>query len=138
MNKSTGFIFLLIYVLAVGTGSFLQKLVMNKVTPYQLEVLTAIGMFVVALPALFMVQKNLQVPLTASPLAWLVGLLFALGSLFYVLAVSKLPVTVAAPLSVGYIAVAVILSVIFLKEPITVVKSLGILLVLAGAALLSR
>lgn len=136
MEKIVGLSLLAGYIMAVGIGSFLQKFVMNKVSPFQLEVMTAIGMFVVSVPALLIVQKNLSVPVFASPLAWLVGLLFALGSFAYVLAVARLPVSIAAPLSIGYVAVAVILSAIFLKEPITFMKALGIVLTIGGVAIL--
>jgi hypothetical protein len=50
MNKVLGFSFLASYILAVGTGSFLQKFVMEKVSPFQLEVIIAIGMFIVSVP----------------------------------------------------------------------------------------
>ncbi|HEV2339665.1 MAG TPA: DMT family transporter [Patescibacteria group bacterium] len=137
MDKLWGFLFLATYIFAVGIGSFLQKFVMNKVSPYQLEVITAFGMFAISVPALLFVQKNLHIPVASAPLALLVGLFFSLGSFVYVLAVSKLPVSVAAPVSTGYVVVAVILSIIFLKEPITLLKVLGILLTVVGVAILS-
>ena len=136
MDRVWGFFFLGSYILMVGLGSFLQKFVMAKVTPFQLEFMTAIGMMVVTVPALLFAQKNLNVPLN-QPGAWLVGLFFALGSFVYVFAVSKLPVGIAAPVSTGYVVLAVVLSVIFLKEPMTLMKALGILLTVAGVAILS-
>jgi|ERR1051326_3623709 len=137
MNKVLGFSFLACYILAVGTGSFLQKFVMQKVSPFQLEVIIAIGMFIVSVPALFIVQKSLYVPIKSAPLALAVGLLFSIGSFVYVLAVSRLPVSVAAPVSTGYVVLAVALSAIFLKEQITLVKGIGILLTIIGVAILS-
>src|SRR5690348_15548336 len=125
MNKFWGLFFLAIYIFAVGTGSFLQKFVMDKITPYQLEVITAIGMFVVSVPALLIAQKNLNIPISSAPLALLVGLFFSVGSFVYVLAVSRLPVGIAAPVSTGYVVLAVVLSTFFLKEPITLLKALG-------------
>ncbi len=137
MDKLWGSIFLATYIFAVGIGSFLQKFVMGKVTPFQLEVITAIGMFTVSVPALLFAQKSLDLPVTKAPLALLVGFLFAIGSFVYVLAVSKLPVSIAAPVSTGYIVVAVLLSIIFLKEPLTLMKGLGILMTIIGVAILS-
>ena len=137
MDKLQGLIFLAIYIFVVGTGSFLQKFVMGKVSPFQLEVITAIGMFVVSVPALLIAQKNLHIPFQSAPLALLVGLFFAIGSFVYVLAVSKLPVGIAAPVSTGYIVLAVALSAIFLKEPITFQKGVGILMTIVGVAILS-
>ncbi len=137
MNKFIGLLFLSIYIFAVGTGSFLQKFVMDKVSPYQLEVITAIGMFTISVPALLIAQKNLHLPISSAPAALLVGLLFSLGSFVYVLAVSRLPLGIAAPVSAGYIVLAVVLSAIFLKEPITPFKAIGILLTITGVAILS-
>jgi uncharacterized membrane protein len=137
MDKIWGFLFLAMYIVAVGVGSFLQKLVMDKVTPYQLGVITTIGMFFISVPALFIVQKNLHIPVSASPLSWAVGVLFAIGSLVYVLAVSKLPVSVAAPVSICYVVLAVALSAIFLGESMTLLKGIGIALTIAGVVILS-
>ncbi len=137
MNKLLGIFFLVFYIFAVGVGSFLQKFVMNKVTPFQLEVITAIGMFVISVPALLFAQKNLNIPIFSAPLSLLVGLLFALGSFVYVLAVSRLPVSIAAPVSTGYVVVAIVLSTIFLKDQMTFLKILGIFLTVVGVAILS-
>ncbi len=137
MDNFWGFIFLATYIIAVGLGSFLQKFVMNKVSPYQLEVITALGMFAISIPALLFAQKNLHLPIKEAPLALLVGLLFSIGSFVYVLAVSRLPVSIAAPVSTGYVVLAVALSAIFLKEPISLLKGIGIILTVAGVAILS-
>lgn len=137
MDKLVGFIFLACYIFAVGVGSFLQKFVMDKITPFQLEVITAAGMVAISVPALLIAQKNLNIPFQQAPLSLLVGLLFSLGSFVYVLAVSKLPVGIAAPVSTGYIVVAVVLSVLFLKEPMTLLKAIGILFSIVGVAILS-
>jgi drug/metabolite transporter (DMT)-like permease len=137
MDKVSGLFFLATYIIAVGVGSFLQKFVMGKVSPYQLEVITALGMFAVSVPALLIAQKSLNIPIKDAPLALLVGLLFSIGSFVYVLAVSRLPVGIAAPVSTGYVVLAVALSAIFLKEPVTLMKGLGIILTVAGVAILS-
>lgn len=92
MDKVWGFFFLATYILAVGVGSFLQKFVMGKISPYQLEVITVIGMFAISVPALLIVQKSLHIPISSAPLSLLVGLFFSIGSFVYVLAVARLPV----------------------------------------------
>jgi drug/metabolite transporter (DMT)-like permease len=95
---------------------------MDEVTPFQLEVITAIGMACISVPALLIAQKGLSLPIADAPLSVLVGLLFSTGSFVYVLAVSKLPVSVAAPISIGYVVIAVALSSVFLNESITLIK----------------
>jgi drug/metabolite transporter (DMT)-like permease len=61
----------------------------------------------------------------------------ALGSISYVLAVSKLPVGTAAAISTSYVILVVLLSWIFLHESLSWMKVTGIVLTIVGVALLS-
>src|SRR5947208_4610230 len=92
----SGFGFLIAYVVMVGLASFLEKFSMKQLNPYQVNFLMAIGMVVTAVPALWLKQGSLTVPTKALPLGAPIGLLMALGSIAYVLALSKLPVGMAA------------------------------------------
>src|SRR5438046_3172543 len=123
-----GYAFLTAYIILVGVATFLQKFVMKQLSPYQLEVLIAIGMLIISVPVLFIQQKSLAVPLKGIPLGALVGLGFALGSFVYVLAVSKMSVSIASAISTSYVVVVVILSTIFLKESLSILKLVGIVL----------
>jgi drug/metabolite transporter (DMT)-like permease len=134
---NTGYLFLFAYILLVGTATFLQKFVMSKITPFQLEFLIGLGMLIVSAPVLFWQQKSLAIPIKDAPVAALVGLGFALGSFVYVLAVSKLPVGIASAISTGYVVVALLLSVVFLKEPVSPLKLLGVFLTVVGVVILS-
>src|SRR5437763_2393898 len=98
----SGFGFLLGYIVLVGTASFLQKFTMKQLNPYQVNFLMAIGMAVTAVPALLFTQGNLAVPIKSLPLGAPIGLLMALGSISYVLALSKMEVGTAAALSTSY------------------------------------
>jgi drug/metabolite transporter (DMT)-like permease len=133
----TGFAFLLGYIVLVGVASFLQKLGMKQLNPYQINFLMAVGMLVTAVPALWFTQGDLKVPAKALPLGAPIGLLMALGSISYVLALSKLPVGTAAAISTSYVLLVVLLSRMFLGEPLSWLKVAGILLTTAGVALLS-
>lgn len=134
-----GYLFLLSYIILVGTATFLQKFVMKQLTPFQLEFVIAIGMLLISTPILLIQQKSLMIPVKALPLGGVVGVGvgFALGSFMYVLAVSRLPVGIASAISTGYVIVALILSVIFLKESVTFLKLLGVFLTLSGVVILS-
>src|SRR2546429_140734 len=112
----SGFTFLLGYIVMVGMASFLQKFRMKQLNPYQINFLMAIGMLVTAVPALWLKQGSFVVPIKSLPLGAPIGLLMALGSISYVLALSKLPVGTAAAISTSYIVVVVLLSRIFLDE----------------------
>ncbi len=136
-STMTGFAFLLGYIVLVGVASFLQKLGMKQLNPYQINFLMAVGMLVTAVPALWFTQGDLKVPAKALPLGAPIGLLMALGSISYVLALSKLPVGTAAAVSTSYVLLVVLLSRVFLGEPPSWLKIAGILLTTAGVALLS-
>jgi drug/metabolite transporter (DMT)-like permease len=88
-------------------------------------------------PALWLTQGSLSVPAKSLPLGAPIGLLMALGSISYVLALSKLPVGTAAIISTSYVLLVVLLSRVFLGEPLSWLKLAGILLTTAGVALLS-
>jgi drug/metabolite transporter (DMT)-like permease len=133
----TGFSFLLGYIVLVGVASFLQKFSMRQLNPYQINFLMALGMLVTAVPALWVEQGSLMVPVKSLPLGAPIGLLMALGSISYVLALSKLPVGTAAAISTSYIVLVVLLSLIFLDERLSWMKVAGISLTIIGVGLLS-
>ena len=133
----TGYAFLLGYIVLVGVASFLQKFGMKQLNPYQINFLMAVGMLVTAVPALWFTPGSLKVPTKALPLGAPIGLMMALGSISYVLALSKLPVGTAAAISTSYVLLVVLLSRVFLSEPLSWLKITGILLTTAGVALLS-
>lgn len=133
----TGFAFLLGYIVLVGVASFLQKFGMKQLDPYQINFLMAIGMLVTAVPALWIKQGSLAVPIKSLPLGAPIGLLMALGSISYVLALSKLPVGTAAAISTGYVVLVVLLARMFLDESLSWMKVVGISLTIIGVGLLS-
>ena len=138
MNSSiSGFGFLLGYIVMVGVASFLEKFSMKQLNPYQVNFLMAIGMAVTAVPVLWIKQGNLKVPSKALPLGAPIGLLMALGSIFFVLALSKLPVGMATGISVSYVLLVLFLSWLFLNESMSWMKILGTLLTISGVALIS-
>jgi drug/metabolite transporter (DMT)-like permease len=133
----SGFGFLLGYIVMVGFASFLEKFSMKQLNPYQVNFLMAIGMAVTAVPALWIKQGSLTVPTKALPLGAPIGLLMALGSIFFVLALSKLPVGMATGISTSYVLLVMLLSWVFLNENMNWMKLTGALLTIAGVALLS-
>ncbi|HYZ90889.1 MAG TPA: DMT family transporter [Actinomycetota bacterium] len=136
-SNVVGFLFLAGYVVLVGVASFLQKYTMETLTPYQINFLMAIGMAVTAIPALLIAQGNFRVPIKALPLGAPIGLMMALGSISYVLALSRLDVGTAAALSTSYVVVVAVLSRVFLAEKMSALKLGGIALTLIGVAMLS-
>ena len=133
----SGFTFLLGYVVLVGVASFLQKFSMKQLNPYQINFLMAIGMLITAVPAWWLKHGNLSVPRESLPLGAPIGLMMALGSISYVLALSKLPVGTATAISTSYIVLVVLLSRIFLDESLSWMKIAGISFTIIGVGLLS-
>ncbi len=132
-----GYLFILGYIAIVGVASFLMKVGLKTVSPYQMMFLMGIGMFITGVPALLIAHKSFKIPAKELPLGLIIGIMMATGSIFYVLALNKLSASIAAVLATIYVLVVIVLSWIFLKEGFDSVKVLGLLLTFAGAALLT-
>jgi drug/metabolite transporter (DMT)-like permease len=133
----SGFGFLLGYIVMVGVASFLEKFSMKQLNPYPINFLMAIGMAVTAVPALWIKQGSLTVSTKALPLGAPIGLLMALGSICFVLSLSKLPVGMATAISTSYVVLVLFLSWLFLNESMNWMKILGTLLTISGVAFIS-
>lgn len=133
----SGLAYLLGYIVMVGVASFLQKFSMKELNPYPVNFLMAVGMLITAVPALWLKQGDLTVPVKALPTGAPIGLLMALGSISYVLALSKLDVGTAAAISISYVVLVALLSWIFLHESLSWMKIIGILLTIIDVAMLS-
>lgn len=134
--KHMGYLFIVGYIVLVGIATFLMKIGLKNLSPYQLNFLMGIGMFVTGLPALLIAHKTLRMPTKELPLGLAIGIMMAGGSILYVLAMDKLPASIAAVLATIYVLVVVLLSWVFLKEGFDLIKVLGILFTFVGAALL--
>ena len=132
-----GYIFIFGYVLLVGIATFLMKVSLKTLTPYQLNFLMGIGMLITGIPALLLAQKSFKIPSKELPVGMGIGIAMAVGSILYVLALNKLPVSIASVLAATYVAVVVVLSAIFLKESFDAVKIVGLALTFVGALLLT-
>jgi drug/metabolite transporter (DMT)-like permease len=132
-----GYVFILGYILLVGIGTFLMKVGLKSLSPYQLNFLMGIGMFVTGVPALLIAHKTFKMPAKDLPMGILIGIMMAAGSIFYVLALNKLSAGVASVLAATYVALVVVLAAIFLKEKFDAVKIIGLILTFAGALLLT-
>lgn len=132
-----GALFLAGYILTIGVATFLLKYISDDFSPYQINLLMALGMLAVGVPAVLVAEGTLALPRPRLPLAGLVGLLMAVGSIFYVLAISKLPVGLASAVATAYVVVVVVLARVVLDEPLTAMKGVGLALTISGVAVLS-
>jgi drug/metabolite transporter (DMT)-like permease len=126
------------YIATIGVATFLLKVSTNRdLSPYQINFLMAIGMLITGVPALWLAERSLMIPRKLLPLGALVGLLMAIGSILYILALDRLSAGLASAIATAYVVVVVVLSVAFLDESFDRVKLLGLILTMGGVALLS-
>lgn len=132
-----GYVFILCYVLFIGIGTFLMKVSLKDLTAYQLNFLMGIGMLLTGVPALLIAQRSFKMPISEVPLGFAIGVMMAIGSIFFVLATEKLPVGLVTVLTTTYVLLVVLLSIVFLKEGFDFTKAVGIVLTIAGVIILS-
>jgi drug/metabolite transporter (DMT)-like permease len=132
-----GYLFVLGYVIVVGLATFLMKIGLKSLSPYQLNFLMGVGMLLTGVPALLIAHRSFKLPVKELPLGLLIGIMMAGGSILYVLAFNKLPAAVAAVLASAYIVVVILLSWVFLKESMDFVKIAGLALTFFGVLLLT-
>jgi drug/metabolite transporter (DMT)-like permease len=132
-----GYVFILGYVILVGVATFLMKVGLKSLSPYQLNFLMGIGMLITGIPALLIAHKTFKMPAKELPLGALIGFMMAVGSILYVLALNKLTASVASVLAATYVAVVIVLSWLVLKESFDAIKILGIAFTFIGALLLT-
>lgn len=125
-----------VYVILLGIGTFLEKPAMRSLTALQINALVGIGVAVAGLAALFFHDPGVP-RLGPAALGLGIGLMIGVGSIFYFLGLTKLPVSVAATIANGYIVITVVLSILVLHDSMTLPKALGIVLTIAGVTLLA-
>ncbi len=132
-----GYLFVAGYVVLVGLATFLMKVSLKTLSPYQLNFLMGIGMLITGIPALLLAHKTFKLPAKEVPIGLLIGTMMAIGSILYILALNKLSASVASVLAATYVAVVIVLSWLVLKESFDAIKIAGVLLTFIGALLLT-
>lgn len=132
-----GYLFILGYVLIIGIATFLMKVSLKSLSPYQLNFLMGIGMLITGIPALLIAHRTFKMPVKDLPVGFAIGIMMATGSILYVLALNKLSASVASVLAATYVAVVIVLSWLFLKESFDAIKIAGVALTFVGVLLLT-
>ena len=124
------------YSVLVGVSAFLEKPVLRYLDPTELNAFVATGMTIVAGAALALHGPGLPMQWrTLLPAA--VGLMIGLASVLYFLALSGLPVSVAAALSNASALITIALSTKFLGQRVTRERGIAIALTILGVTLLA-
>lgn len=96
-----------------------------------------IGMLITGIPALLIAQRSFKLPVKELPIGIAIGTMMAVGSILYVLALDKLPASVASVLAATYVGVVIVLSWLILKESFDLLKLAGIILTFIGVLMLT-
>jgi len=134
--QARGFAIMGIYVVMIGVGAFLEKPALKGLAATQLNALMGIAMTAVA--GIALAVKGPPLPKTKRTLGGLgVGVMIGTASVFYFLGLRGLPVSVASATSNASVIVTVVLSAIFLHQPLGRARGAAIALTLLGATLLA-
>ncbi len=134
--QSRGFAIMGIYVVMIGVGAFLEKPALKGLAATQLNALMGIAMMAVA--GIALAVRGPRLPMTKRTLGGLgVGVMIGTASVFYFLGLRGLPVSVASAASNASVIVTVVLSAIFLHQPLGRARGAAIALTLLGATLLA-
>lgn len=128
--------FIAVYIVLLGLASFFQKPALKDLDALQLNACTAIGLAAISIVALLVRDRRLP-SAEHTGIGIGIGVMMGIGSVAYFLGLRHLPVSVAATLSVTYIVITVILSMLFLHDTVTLPKVAGVVLTVAGVLLLS-
>lgn len=104
---------------------------MQYLDALQLNALDAIGMATISIVAVLVFDHQLPRQLWTL-LAMGLGVMMALGSIFYYLGLNMLPVSVVAPIANTYIVIPLALSILFLHQSLTRFKIAGVVATLLG------
>ncbi|MCK9352179.1 MAG: EamA family transporter [Candidatus Paceibacterota bacterium] len=134
----TANIFIFITVLAWGIGAFLGKTVLQHSSSIYGYLLEALGTLSVALlVALFYKNEVVSITKNFSLNGYLFGILWGIGTVTFIIALKLKPSSFVVPLTALYPVITVILSVLFLKEEITLKITIGIIFAISATVLLA-
>ncbi|RKX70132.1 hypothetical protein DRP53_06025 [candidate division WOR-3 bacterium] len=128
-------LFALSAVLVWGFWGYLSKIVAVDLGGLQGYLIVSISS--IAFTGAVLIATGLPGSLPNLPLYIITGILGGVGTLFFYLAMESGKASVVVPISAQYIVVAAILAFIFLKEPVTMRKILGIIFATVAIILLS-
>lgn len=127
----------LLTLLAWGLWAFLPKLATKYIDPQSAIIYQALGGVLVGFVVLVALKFQVQFNIPGFTLSLAIGILGFFGAFMYLVAVSRGPLTLVAPITALYPMFAIILGLIFLQETITIKQAAGIGLSLVAIYLIS-
>jgi transporter family protein len=128
METSSNWKFLvMIYIIAAGFWGFFLKIILSKLDwKTTMLIITSVWVILILVYLIFF-SKEINFSWNRYYiLAILTGIIGALSGVVFYKALSLKPASIVIPLTAQYILIAVLLSFIFLKEPITLKGVFGI------------
>lgn len=130
-------------ILGLASYNFVLKLTSSKISVFYGLPIIGLGVLISSLLGLIFVKlsnsQNLQFSTNGLFLALLTGFLWGIGEIFFFLMFSlNAPLSVGLPLVVGSISIlGALAGIVFLGEPLTILKTVAIILISVGLALLN-
>ena len=124
-------------LLAWGLWAFLPKLATKYIDPQSAMVYQALGGVLVGLVMLISLKFQVQFNIPGFTLSLAIGILGFFGAFMYLVAVSRGPLTLVAPVTALYPMIAILLGIIFFQEALSIKQGIGIALSLVSIYLIS-
>ena len=124
-------------LLVWGLWAFLPKITARHIDLQSALIYQAFGSILFGLGMLAAMKFNVQYNLPGFTSGMAIGILGIFGAYLYLIAVSRGPLTLVAPITGLYPLIAIILGLVFLKESISLKQSIGIVFSLAAIYLIS-
>jgi transporter family protein len=134
-KMQTWFIFALAALLLWGVWGLFPKLATNYLSPASVMVFSGIGNVLVLIVVLVFLNFRPDVHPQGITFAILAGLLGTLGTIPFLYAISKGKASVVVPMTSLYPLVTIVLSLLILREPMTLKQGVGIVLALIALLL---
>lgn len=122
---------------AWGIWAFLPKITTRYINEGSAMVYQSLGGIIIGLGVLISMKFRLEFNPPGFTFGVATGLFGFFGAFTYLLAVTRGPLTLVAPLTALYPVLAILLGILFLNEAITLKQSFGILLSLVSIILIS-
>jgi transporter family protein len=131
------FFLAILTLLTWGFWAFLPKLATRYIDANSAMVYQVLGGVLVGVGVLVAMKFKVQFNIPGFSYGIATGLLGFLGAFFYLLAVSKGPISLVAPISAVYPMIAILMGLIFLNEFVTAKQGVGIALSVVAIYLIS-
>ncbi|MCD6477641.1 MAG: DMT family transporter [Candidatus Aenigmarchaeota archaeon] len=137
MSISLGIVFGLMAMFGWGTADFLAKKVIDKIGDFKTLLWVQTFGLLALVPFYFIFTTELKYSIEDFALFILIGLMGTLGYLLFYRALRKGMVSVISPIQASWVVVTVVLSVLLLKEFLSLVESIAISITICGIILVS-